>query len=219
MASWDSTRDREPRRLTPDPLTDPQWQMSPAPPPTPGVWEDRDGDQWRLLLRWKRVDGRIECGGFEFDSTRGSAEDHEIPPGFRGKPKAVTTTILRDLPISTIIEDTKRSQADFLDWWARMDPGRRDQLEQRADELREASRSKGRPPVYGPDHWKIVSALAIHADEQGLTPSRHVANNYPGKKVSVSTASKWIRKARALGFPVKAEETSGGGRDNQGDEQ
>jgi hypothetical protein len=219
MAPRESTWEPEPRRLAPDPLTDPQWRVSSVPPPTPGIWEDPDGDQWRLLLKWGRVEGRIVCVGYELDSTRGSAEGHEIPPGFQGRPKEVTSTIRRALPLSTIVEETKRSQADFLDWWARLDPERRVQLEQRAAELRAMPAGKGgRPPVYGPDHWKLVAALAIHADEMGVKPARHVANNYPGKKVSVSTASKWIRKARALGFPVNAEEASQGGLENQGDE-
>lgn len=126
------------------------------------------------------------------------------PAGWEPSPKALTTGVLRSLNLSTIVEETKRSQASFLDWWANIDPARRRQLERRAAELREmAPARRGRPPIHMPEHWMSVAAVADGAAREGLiSPTAAVKKFFT---VNPSTANKWIKKARSLGFPIGEE--------------
>jgi hypothetical protein len=114
-----------------------------------------------------------------------------------------TTGLLREVNLSGIADDTKASLANFFNWWAGIDPDRRRQLEDRADELRNAPPSRrGRPPLYGVDHWKNVAAIA---GGDVLNPTKAVVKHFT---VTPSTANKWIKKARSLGFVIEQEEKS-----------
>lgn len=59
-------------------------------------------------------------------------------------------------------------------------------------------RHAGRPTEYGPDHYREVARIYLEARRTGSRkPTADVANQ---KNVTRSAASKWIAKARELGY-------------------
>jgi hypothetical protein len=127
-------------------------------------------------------------------------ERQSIAPGWEPDPQPVTSSLLRKLNISSIIDDTKQNIAGFYDFWARLDEETRSELLKRADELRTAARASkrgGRTPLYGPDHYAKVAGVYTAAFAAGLAPTSAVADRW---LISRSQAAKWVAHARKLEF-------------------
>jgi hypothetical protein len=198
------------------------------------LWPDQDTGPFRLRLYWGIVDGRVECVGLELTSVRnpdmpwdasyGDPEKPETwrkmdepgewsPPGFAPDPTPVTTSLLRSLNLHTIVEDTKQWTADFHEYFLTRHPElladlSRD-ISRREEELEAVQRLRGkkRRGRYGPDHWASVARTYLRALPTGA-PTTAVAKKF---SVSKSTAAKWVRKTRDLGFLGETQKGKAGG--------
>lgn len=57
---------------------------------------------------------------------------------------------------------------------------------------------RGRPPMYGPEHWRQVATVYAESYQSGSgTPTQEVADKF---KVSKSTAAKWVHRCREMGL-------------------
>jgi hypothetical protein len=170
-------------------------------PSTNALWPDPERGPWHLRLYWGEIDGRVECVGVEMKSAP-TAEDEgrSTAPGWQPDPRPLRSTDLRRLPLATIVEETRQSQAGFLNWWAELDEQRREQLRRKTQALADGaprSGKGGRPPEYGPEHYAEVADAYSAAHQSRRDPRQAVAEHL---HLSPSAAAKHVAKARKLGL-------------------
>lgn len=158
-------------------------------------WPSPDGDL-EVTLHFARVDGRVECIGVDVRTFRWKGEPHPARRLPRTEPRPITTTDLRGLRLAEIIEVERAKLARFLfadsgdeDWdatpWA---AGVVEAWEPKA---------RGRPRIYGPEHFAEVARVYREADARSRTPTRAVARHFG---VSQAAAAKWVARCRELGL-------------------
>lgn len=160
------------------------------------LWRDRSGRPWLLVFRWAVVDGRVECVDLR---VRSQPDPDEDPFGDHAdvlEASPVTATLLRELPIASLIDFEKRQEVGKLKRWLgppmTVRPAARSDLEQQLGALEPRM---GRPPKYGPDFYRRVAEIYSEA--------RHYGEERPVAAVarllgagSRATAAKWVATAR-----------------------
>jgi hypothetical protein len=150
---------------------------------------------WTILVTLERGDGEWQCVGFWVSSPKG---------------KPITASLLRSLPVGTLIDLARKMRADADQHGARNEPAdleRRAQL--RHKELLRRRSEGGRPRDWGPEHFAEVASIYLLALESGEKPTQSVARHF---KVERSTAAKWVARARheyGLLAPTARGRTSG----------
>lgn len=166
-------------------------------------WPDRRRGPWAIQLTWGQVEGRVECVGFHVGSV--------------GRRQPVTSTVLRSIPLASLIEEKRAARSKWL----------RDNVttEQKARQRREfaetvrslgikyrevpAKRRGGRPRIE-PEKLAEVAEVYDDAFQRGdSAPTRAVANHFD---MPYSTASKWVMRAREMDLLARTEKRQARGR-------
>ena len=192
-------------------------------------WPDRRKGPWSLSFHWAEIDGRQECvgieiwSGYEWHREYTDEAKRELIDELRRIPGAVPATLTAGglrIPFTSLIETARRELLEMHRQAATMlEDGGRDDLADRMQTIaarfdkqgtasrRTASRGRGRPRQYPPEHFVEVAEVYKAAWNDGdRHPTRAVAKKFG---VSDSTAAKWVARARADGA---LEQTKGPGR-------
>ncbi len=153
-------------------------------------WPDSDGP-WEITLWWAPVEGRMECVGIDIRSFRQPRKQHLVGsasqlPGT--DPQAVSTSLLRSLPLGRILEAKRTDHAGLASEMFREEPSRRWHAPKR------------RRAKYGPEHFAEVARVYREAFTRNRTPTRAVARHF---EVSPTAAAKWVVRCRDLGLLPK----------------
>jgi hypothetical protein len=187
------------------------------------LWPDEDEGPFRLRLYWGIVDDRVECVGIELTSVHNPDVEEPFrlsPPEWDPTPEAITSSLLRRLNISGIVEQTKAGIADFLEHEMTTRPDRfpdSADLEEQVAQLRRLRNQAAprRRRGYGPDHYAAVAGVYQRAYQRHEPPTLAVAEEWV---VSKSTAAKWVASARRLGLLGPTQRGKAGGiRPKKGD--
>jgi hypothetical protein len=158
-------------------------------------WPDDEGDL-EVTVHLAVVEGRAEPVGLDLRTFRrtGPERPSRALPGARMRP--ITTYDLRGLRLAEIVAEARRRVASAL-----LAPTGDEEWDATpwAGGLEEAwtPAGRGRPPLYGPEHFREVAEVYRSAFAIGMPPTLAVAKRFT---VTKSTAAKWIAKARALGL-------------------
>lgn len=126
--------------------------------------------------------------------------------------------MLRDLPLSQIISATKQRLASEYDWWEALLPERVQELTDLANELRRQARARGGRPKLDPKIYRDAAGIYEAALNRGASPRQAVVDEM---HVAESTASRYIREARRLGFlppTTRGKARAGSPRTNEGED-
>ena len=203
------------------------------PATNPSLWPDPDEGPFRLRFYWDVIDGRVECAGLELTSIRnpempmidgapygqpGELIQQPEPewwstPRWQPQPTPLTTSVLRQLNLSTLIADAKEALAVSLRaraFHGLLDRADSDSAEYQelADAAEEAPTRRGRKPTYGRAHYARVAEIYARAIVVGIDARNAVAES---ESVSPTAAAKWIARARELGFLEPTERGKAGG--------
>ena len=209
------------RKFRPDPIPD-DARLGDVPPPTRGLWPDPDEGPWRVSLYWGRVAGRIVCVGMELTSVPNPdpslilevyAPDAGEPEhwGVSGWPKVptpLTTSVLRKLNLSSLVDASLEGLSQYHQWWATIQEDRRREIAKRAAELEQAGKAKPRQTRLTPAYFGEVAMVYEEAYRAGINPTQAVASRFDKSK---STAAKYVMKARELRFLGPTEQGKAGG--------
>lgn len=176
------------------------------------LWPDEDDPAWLIRLRWCLVDGRYEVSGFEMNAVR----DNGI---------LLTATLLRSVPLGSLIEKARRNQIAFKkesavllqrtqesrDTFAEIGYPTDESLQYSLKELqqgilKEIEVLENPPPRsrYDEEHWKLVTEVYDRAWAAGSAPTRDVANHFC---VTRTTAAKWVSNCRKRGLLPQTQKT------------
>lgn len=155
-------------------------------------WTDKGGTTWRVSVGWDDVDGTLTPIGMTMESMeRGNGRGVLC--------RAVVTT---DLPIGTLIEESRRAFVAFIDSLARYGS----ELHQEAQKSIELNpkRGPGRPRKYEDQHYRQIADFYTRQVEhfQSLSPAKDVAEAFD---LPVEIARRHLRKARKLGYLQKGK--------------
>lgn len=181
-------------------------------------WPDLKRGPLHLIAHWADVDGRPQCVGFEI--WKGVIPDHErskyapMPNG--GPPSGLESSDLRSIPLASILAvlwGLERESALENRTWAesyleqlRRDPSylgeddpRARLVEDYADHFA-AWEQEGRRRMDDEGLFRQVAAVYLDAftdPAKQRAPTKAVQEHF---SVSHSTATKWVRRARQMGF-------------------
>lgn len=154
------------------------------------VWVDvlwpQEGPVWRIRLAFGSVEGRVRCTGLCVLA---------IDSGL-----AFSASRLRKLPIALLIDAVLSDPPRELIRLAGLQPFnsladlREAGLSLLREQEHEGMSGRGRPVVYGPEHYADVARIYA---ENPRKPTQAVADAF---KVKRTTAANWVRKARELGL-------------------
>ena len=172
------------------------------------LFEQRfDRGPWWVYLRFGEVAGRIECIGVE---VMGNPDGKDQAP--------LTALAVRRLPVGRLVDRARREYRERLQAASGLDPSPGDwnpdtpQEERQPilDQLRAgirarlplverefASERKGRPSLYGPEHFARVVEVYLKTLSAGGNPTAEVARRFG---VTRSAAAKWVARAREMGL-------------------
>ncbi len=174
-----------------------------AHPDAPGsepvlLWPDPRQGPWLLRLMWAPVRGRIECVGMEIRGYRETGEGWPPElPSWDEDPPILQTSILRDMPLHSIVSDMRREMAEqsegFVAWLAAQ-PEFATPEDQEG--LRQLTASWREPPgsVSG---LAEVARVYDEAWRAGKPPTKAVAEHFV---ISDSAAAKRVSRARVAGL-------------------
>ena len=160
------------------------------------IWPDEEDDPaWIISLSWGLVDGRYEVYGFDMrPAPMCSWATYKGP---------LTATLLRSVPLGTLIEEGRRYQIAYENEMVadlEGDQKFRESFIETGSDPDDVLRSSVRelevltnPPArsrYNEDHWRRVTAVY---DRAGSAPTRAVAEHFG---VPRSTAGKWVSNCR-----------------------
>lgn len=167
---------------------------------------------WNVTYHFAEVDGRFECVGLDVRSFRAEPTvevDEEGRPmaklnyrtSLGGLPPApVTTALIRELPVASLIRVARRDLRDVAISAARQ-PGqpaaKRRALREVAEEFVERPRRR-----YDDAHFARVAEVYVTAWKAGKPPTLAVSEEM---KASRSAAAKWVAKARKMGLLGETE--------------
>lgn len=160
--------------------------------PSPLHWPDRTWGPWTVTLTWRDAGDRAECSGFS------------LAPLDPKRTEPVTATLLRSLPITSLIAEARRARYDdsgggIVEALAEgqdidVGPGLEEELRRKAEPWREAGT---RRLHLGPEHHHDVAAIYSSALAAHGHPLKAVQAHWT---VSRPTASRWVAAAREAGF-------------------
>lgn len=156
-------------------------------------WPDRNGP-FEITLHWLPIEGRMECAGIDIRSFR-RLPGQDQRKLYGSEPQAVTTSVLRSIPLARIIDEHR---ARLRDWPSQSRIG--ELVPARVRRTMWKPGKRGRPPTYGPEHFEEVARVYREAYEINRTPTRHVARHF---KTTESAAAKWVARCRELGLLPK----------------
>jgi hypothetical protein len=145
---------------------------------TPIRWPDKKRGPWELRITWEDVEGRWEPVGTQISRIDGAPITAE---GLRSLRWGSITDQARPGPMRTGVSYVE--EGERVSVWGPMigwDQSRR-----------------GRPPLYGPEHYAEVARVYRAAFAENRTPTRIVARHF---KVTPTTAAKWVARCRELGL-------------------
>jgi hypothetical protein len=172
-------------------------------------WPDPRRGPWWIRYHFAEVDGRAECVGLDLQSFRERRGRQEATTA--AGPQPVTATLLRQLPVATLISEARRDQADLVEWASRakeVGARARRAAGKQVPPFEQARRRGGRPRERGPEHFEAVAAVYSDALRLGDRPTKAVEQRW---QVAASTAAKWVRQARRLGFLGPTTQGKAGG--------
>ncbi len=162
------------------------------------LWPDPRQGPWRIRLVWAPVRGRIECVGMEIRGYRKTNEEWPPElPAWDEDPPILQTSILRDMPLHSIVGDVRREMAEqgegFRAWLAAQpefaDPEAQEGFRQLAAFWHELPGS-----VSG---LAEVARVYDEAWRAGKPPTKAVAEHFV---ISDSAAAKRVSRARKAGL-------------------
>lgn len=154
-------------------------------------WKDHADREWLITLTFELVGEMVGCTGFRVSSRDGN--------------HSVSASLIREIPIAGLIDQVLEEPSPKLLNLAGLPTI--NELRALASRglglMKEESSSqvhsmKGRPPVYGPDHYATVAQIYQITPRR---PTEAVATHFG---VPRSRAANWVRKARALDLIPKA---------------
>ena len=171
------------------------------------LWPDEDDPAWFIRLWWSLVDGRYEVTGFEMG-----------PAPLGGKQVPLTATLLRSVPLGTLIEEGRRYQIAYKNEMVADLEGDQEFREMFSEhgsdpdvllrgsvrELEVLTNPPARNRSYNEDHWRRVTAVYDRAWATGWPPTRAVAEQFG---VTRSTAAKWVSNCRKKGLLPPTQKT------------
>lgn len=162
-------------------------------------WNQKDGTTWHVTLNWHQVQGRMEVVGVELYSPSG-----QVP---------ITTVVWREFPLASLVN---KYRADMHDWYReRAEAGEEVPVDGWSAPAWRVAQKKwsegGRRQRFGPGHFADVAQVYEEAWREHRNPVQAVAQRFHR---SNSTASKWVMRARELGFlpPTSPGKARGGAR-------
>jgi hypothetical protein len=173
----------------------------------------REGDWWEVILEWAWVDDRLEVVGIQlrcwFIDTEGNKQP--LPDGLR----PVTTGLLRSVSLPRLIDEMKDEMVarglglgerhalmrKVLDAAGQAPSSDARELLERAQAGERPRSRQGRRTVHGDEHYRQVAETYRAAHEAGENPTQAVKRTLGAQ--SDSTASRWVREARARGLLAK----------------
>lgn len=166
-------------------------------------WTDPRGGRWVVTLTWSTVEGRAECVGVRIVAAGVQAPGDALQP--------LTSSIWRSFPVGQTIERQAAGWEDKLKELVETGGQISERWEEQLAAFRQhTGRRGGRPPDpdKGPDHFREVALCYAEAWRRRERPRQAVAKRWG---ISPSTASKWIARARDLGFlsPTSAGRAGG----------
>ncbi len=170
-----------------------------APPDwTAVLWPDSERGPWLIRLLWAPVVGRVECVGVEVRSYRETDEDWPPElPRWDEDPPPLTTSLLRGVPLHTIVTDIRRQEAAGsreLGQWMSDQPEFADAAAQ--DGIRRAMAAWDLPRG-APEMLNETARVYSAAWRRGEAPTKAVAARFV---ISESAAAKRVSRARAAGL-------------------
>ncbi len=178
-------------------------------------WPDPERGPWLIRLRFAVVNDTRECVGMEIRSVRlpGESASSRVPNvGTR-----LTGTVLRDLPLSGLINEWRELQAMMLRSEAlRGEHAARKQALKAAAEWGQAGNRRGRPSK-GVEFYADVAKAYREAASAGESPilavrQWHRRHHGPADQLPTkSAAAKWVYRARKLALlsPAGAQKEGG----------
>lgn len=173
---------------------------------------------WIGTLFWEETGGRMECAGMSIRSdTRAAGASGAIKPT---EPRQLTTSVLRSLPLASLIRNGREHLASI-----NSDHAKGDYRLVRADdgkiafgssptERARASRweREGRRH-YGDAHFQQVAEVYRSAWKAGEPPTKtvHEWGVLTYGPMSHSAAANWVARARGKGFLGRTEQRRAGG--------
>jgi hypothetical protein len=184
---------------------------------TPRLWKDPKRGPWAIRLAWIRLeDGREWCVGLQMQWA-----DPQQPES----QEEISSTLLRSVPLGTMIARQRRSKAAYLahsqlmtTWLKQGAEGRSpdatdDQVEEARLRLEGRRGRPGRPPTRRVEFYATVAAIYADAYARGENPTLAVAQGYKRLRVKLSrsAAAKAVAKTRRLGLLGPTERGKAGG--------
>jgi hypothetical protein len=159
-------------------------------------WPDPEHGPWSIDFRFETIAGRTECVGFEVLPSDG--------------PKALTATVVKSLPFGRLSDIARRLNAHDTTFFALVSSeSEQTQLIAEAERYRRGPGSKAGRPALTTEHLRAVADVYVKAYEAGSqAPVKQVSEVF---HCSRSTATGWIRRARAAGILGPTEKRRPGG--------
>lgn len=158
-------------------------------------WPDDDGDL-EVTLHFAEGEGRGECIGVDLRTFRWAGDPYPPRKLPGSEPRPLTTADLRGLRLGELVERGRASVFRAL-----TEPSRDaewDEAPWAAGQLEPwQPRGRGRPPLYGPEHFAEVARVYRDAFARGRKPTRAVAQRF---SVTQATAAKWVARSRQMGY-------------------
>lgn len=156
-------------------------------------WSAPEIREPRVTLHFAEVDGRAICARVEI----GADFDH---PG-EAMPVPITTAVLRQIPLSTLIEKAVMEMVGTFETVAELEWPTSPTAKKRLPVAQRAAHKPlrpGRPTLYDRSHYKRVAGIYNAAVRAGSrAPTKAVAES---ERVSKSAAAKWVARAREMGL-------------------
>ena len=176
------------------------------------LWPDVRTGPWDITLTWRLMSDRYECVGIEVVE---ALQLEPLPPGatadapYRSKPphKVLTAQRIRGLEWGRIMKTARKQlvrEARYLAPVLRMqqDTAAGHEVEARSAGMQGRAGRRGRPQVRPDSHYEKVATLYVGACDSGDPPTKFVAEHFG---VPHSTAAKWVRRCRKLGYLGEAQ--------------
>jgi hypothetical protein len=148
------------------------------------------GETWCVVLHWAAVGGRAEVVGLELWSREpfGGTAGARLPDGLNDVGRPITSALLRELNIGTIVATERRDSRMFTDALIEVEETGPEESATASGMRRRLSRS-----MYDERHYAEVARVYQVAYAEGRSPTLAVAHHF---QVSHPQAGKWISIAR-----------------------
>lgn len=167
-------------------------------------WPHPATGPYRIEIHLADIQGRIECVGLLIGHLADWPPDKVPYNLLEYTPQPIPASLLRQIPLLDLIEESIEIQEGKFAHWAATDPaewlkGHQDTPEWAAEAIASINARgdrrgrKGHPP----QHFVEVAAVYRSAYRLREAPTQAVANHW---SVSKSTAAKWVAKARDRGL-------------------